>query len=141
VLAGLPTTMDAAEERVRLGDCEFGGSGVGLAALLPLAEPNSTRLSLLLCGTDSAGLLSAVALATPTIPPMVRQPYSNMLPDFVVVGNETASLGAGGLLAAGFWGADWAVDAQTSYFQHCRKYHASAEVASSQVARSNKAEL
>eukprot|EP00913_Durusdinium_trenchii_P001313 g1211.t1 len=47
-------------------------------------------------------------LATPTIPPMARQPLTHLLPDYVVLDvEETRAKGAGGYLAAGFWSHDW----------------------------------
>ena len=53
-----------------------------------------TRLALLLAGTDAAGEATVVSFAAPTIPPMVRQPFSNTFPDFVVAGNTTRADGA-----------------------------------------------
>ncbi len=43
------------------------------------------RLALILSGTDAAGLReAAIAWAAPTIPPMTRAPFTNLVPDYLV---------------------------------------------------------
>jgi hypothetical protein len=108
---------------VALGGCHFGGHGLGVASLLPLVESEgsttNTRLGLLLDGTDIDGVGDVVRLATPTIPPMVRQPFTNTLPDYVVTSPSVRTLGAGGFLAVGYWGNAWEWRADTSYVRGC----------------------
>ena len=121
---------------VRVGPCNFEGPGVGVAALLPAVSEDCSggnwfscpttlspkqRLALVLAGSDAAGLASAVELATPTIPPMVRSPFSNTLPDYVVTTREVKSLGAGGIVAAGYWGNGWEYRRDSSYSAYCRR--------------------
>lgn len=36
-----------------------------------------------------------------------RAPFSNMVPDYVIIGGEFSYKGYGGVIAAGFWGNDW----------------------------------
>lgn len=114
----------AAVGRIRVGPCNFEGRGMGVASLLPVVSstiPAKQRLALVLAGTDAAGLTSVVELATPTIPPMVRSPFSNMLSDFVVTSREIKSLGAGGIVAAGYWGNSWEYRKDASFSAYCRR--------------------
>ncbi|KAJ1494144.1 hypothetical protein T484DRAFT_1878323 [Baffinella frigidus] len=105
-----------------IGRCSFGGPGVGLTFTFPLndAPANATgnvggAIGMVVMGTDAAGLRDALSLGQPTIPPMVRAPYTNMQPDFVVTGPDFAWKGVGGILAAGFWGNEWEFAREASY--------------------------
>lgn len=53
-------------------------------------------------------------LAQPTIPPMVRAPYTNQMPDVVVTGPHMAHHGLGGVWAAGYWDNEWNFDGYTA---------------------------
>ena len=64
-------------------------------------------------------------LAEPTIPPMMRSPYSNQIPDFVVVGPDTAAKGLGGIEALGFWGRN---QTRTRFFLRYRKLHVNKQI-------------
>lgn len=93
-LAALPHDMEGAanmRQRIACRDGRVGCPG----------------LALLIAGADVDGLSNALELAVPTIPPMTRAPFTNLVPDYVVVGPETRALGPGGFLAAGFFGAQW----------------------------------
>ena len=59
---------------------------------------------------DGAGLATLTALATPTVPPMTRAPFSNNVPDLLVTGPQTLAKGWGGLQAVGHLDYDWAAD-------------------------------
>ena len=116
-----------------IGHCIFSGPGLGLVFTFPLhlagpAQSDSDRppclesgvggcLGLMVAGTDSDGLVDALSLGAPTIPPMVRSPFTNMVPDFVVTGPEYRWKGIGGMLAAGSWDNHWAPSPATSYFR------------------------
>ncbi|CAE7851673.1 unnamed protein product [Symbiodinium microadriaticum] len=65
--------------------------------------------ALVVTGSSTASAAEAlVLLATPTIPPMARQPLTHLLPDYVVLDiEETRRFGPGGYLAAGFWDHRW----------------------------------
>lgn len=104
---------------VRVGDCEFSGD-LGVASLLPLRDG---RLALLLAATSVDTLETTVELlATPTIPTMARQPFSNALPDVVVLDAKQARrFGPGGFRLAGFWDHDWSFSHQASYAEECRR--------------------
>ena len=65
-------------------------------------------------------------LAEPTIPPMMRSPYSNQIPDFVVVGPGTAAKVLGGIEALGFWGRK--LEPRTCLFLRYRKLHVNKQI-------------
>lgn len=110
------------EDGIRIGPCHFHGEGLGIAALLPFKPVDSiaaTRTGLILDGSDYNGILDVVMLGAPTIPPMVRQPFSNTLPDYIVTSPSIRFAGAGGVLAAGFWGNEWEWRQDTGFAQSC----------------------
>ena len=80
-------------------------TGVGAIILGP--RPGG-GLALVLHG-DASGIREAVKLGEPTIPPMARAPFSNTVPDYVIVGPRFAAEGWGGVLAAGFLDHSWRV--------------------------------
>eukprot|EP01062_Namystynia_karyoxenos_P058746 TRINITY_DN50229_c0_g1_i1.p1 TRINITY_DN50229_c0_g1~~TRINITY_DN50229_c0_g1_i1.p1 ORF type:complete len:1059 (+),score=218.23 TRINITY_DN50229_c0_g1_i1:80-3256(+) len=84
------------------------GGGAGGAGLLPY---------IVAAGSDRRGFDDVVSLATPTIPPMVRSPFTNMLPDYVVTGPRFRRDGTGGYLAAGFWSNDWVAQREVGYLR------------------------
>ncbi|GFR83310.1 afadin-and alpha-actinin-binding protein [Elysia marginata] len=91
--------------QLMLGDsCEYKEERTGI---LTLAPHGSKGLALLLMGLSQSGLEDVVKLATPTIPPMARSPFSNLLPDFVITGPDTGLKGPGGFLCAGSWDNTW----------------------------------
>lgn len=47
---------------------------------------------------------------------MVRAPFANYIPDFMVINGNIWSLGLGAVKAAGFWDVNWRLSSQT-YFQ------------------------
>ncbi|KAJ8309431.1 hypothetical protein KUTeg_014305 [Tegillarca granosa] len=96
--------LNVNDNRISLEDCSFTDDRNGF---LSLAPHGSNNLALLLMGNSLRGLLDVVTLATPTIPPMTRSPFSNLLPDFVVTGPEFGLKGPGGFHCAGFWGNKW----------------------------------
>ena len=102
-----------------LGKCKFDHPGHGVITVLPFENGedgnNSIGLILLVAGTDTEGLRIALRLAEPTIPPMMRSPFSNQIPDFIVTGPETDAKGLGGFVSLGFFDSNWGIDASSSY--------------------------
>ena len=73
------------------------------------------RLLMVVAGTDDDGVAAAMKLAEPTIPPMMRAPFSNQLPDYVVVNSDVHRKGAGSILLAGSWDSQWQYDPMSAY--------------------------
>ncbi|XP_078593733.1 uncharacterized protein LOC144871759 [Branchiostoma floridae x Branchiostoma japonicum] len=92
------------EGGMTLGDCRFTHPRTGA---LFLAKHAGKGLSLVLLGNFLSGLEDVVQLGRPTIPPMTRSPFSNLVPDFVLTGPDFQRSGPGGYLCAGFWGNHW----------------------------------
>ncbi|XP_059150060.1 uncharacterized protein LOC131936940 [Physella acuta] len=89
---------------VQLGSlCLFSADRTGLFTL----APHGQGLALLMMSPSPEGLEDVVNLATPTIPPMARSPFSNLLPDFVITGPDIGLKGPGGFECAGFWDNHW----------------------------------
>ncbi|XP_033736186.1 LOW QUALITY PROTEIN: uncharacterized secreted protein ARB_06907-like [Pecten maximus] len=106
VVAELPPDITAADSAIKLGDCKFTEPRSGLMTLAP-HKTWKDGLVMLLLANSIEGLRDIVSLATPTIPPMTRSPFSNLLPDYVVTGPDFGWKGPGGFLCAGFWGNHW----------------------------------
>ena len=56
-------------------------------------------------------------LAWPTVPPMVRAPFANYIPDYMVIDGNIWAEGFGSVTAAGFWNTAWEFDATQSYIR------------------------
>lgn len=87
-----------------LGRCTFSSPQTGAVFLAPHA---GSRLALIISGNSIDGIRDAVSLAKPTIPPMTRSPFSNMVPDYVITGPMFPARGPGGYLCSGFWNNRW----------------------------------
>jgi len=92
------------DKTLTLGECAFPSPQTGAVFLAPHA---GSRLALVISGNSFEGIRDAVHLATPTIPPMTRSPFSNMVPDYVITGPQFRARGPGGYLCAGFWNNRW----------------------------------
>lgn len=78
--------------------------------------PNqNNRLGLYIYAEDHVGFNNLVRLATPTIPPMVRAPFSNYIPEYLVIDSKFRCYGSGSFLAAGYFGNDWEYRDDLSY--------------------------
>ena len=104
--------------------CEHTGPSLGLGFVVPLPSPGvesgaEPRLALVLDGTDATGLRNLVSFSYSSNQPLTRAAFTNMFPDFVLVGPEFESKGYGGVLAAGFWGHDWSWSSATSFTAWC----------------------
>ena len=108
------------ENETQIAVCRWGQVFAGRVALATLL-PGGTALLLAAASATDLGLALEL-LATPTIPPMVRQPFSNALPSFVVLDLDAAMAGgAAGYLAAGYWDDDGMPSKEASWFSRCRK--------------------
>ncbi|XP_071079851.1 uncharacterized protein [Haliotis cracherodii] len=103
-LTGLGLSVSDSGETVRLGKCKFSEQRTGV---LTLAPNGRHHLALVLMGLSEEGLMDIISLATPTIPPMARSPFSNLVPDYVITGPDFGWKGPGGFSCAGFYGNQW----------------------------------
>ena len=92
-----------------LGGCAYPDSGA-----LVLGPRPGGGLALVLSGASEQRLREALSLGDPTIPPMARSPFSNVVPDFVVLGPAFGATGWGGVLAAGSFDNHWRLEANTT---------------------------
>lgn len=100
--------------------CSYSGPrGIGAMVLFPMpsrySSPSDPALGLLIDGVDSRGFRLMQALAEPTIPPMVRVPFSNLLPEYVILGADSEWKGVGGWSAAGYLDSKWRYQADRAY--------------------------
>jgi hypothetical protein len=82
---------------------------------LPSIGPEDQAMGLVLAANSLHGYLQLSRLAWPVIPPMVRAPFANYLPDFVVLDRRIWDEGLGGILAAGYWDMDWKFDERQTF--------------------------
>jgi len=85
-------------------------------SLLPITSDGSPGLAAVMVGNSLEAYQHLLRLAWPTVPPMTRGPLVQ-LPDFVVVDGSVWRLGTAGLLAGGYYTADWEVDTELSFFR------------------------
>lgn len=76
---------------------------------------NNIAMGLCIHANTAQGYLHLSRLAWPVIPPMVRAPFANYLPDFVVINDKIWGYGTGGIAAAGYWDAEWKFDAKQAF--------------------------
>ena len=111
--------MTKGQRPFRVGNCRFTDSGYGVLYTSPLWVGNATNgrnaLVMIIAATDTSGLRNILRLAEPTIPPMMRAPFANQVPDYVVVGPGTKSKGVGGIISAGYWDNQWNLHFESSY--------------------------
>jgi hypothetical protein len=76
------------------------------------------RLALVIDGPSASAIRDmAIAFASPTIPPMARAPFSNLVPDYVITDSigKIHIHGLAGVDCAGHWGRDWSFVGEASY--------------------------
>ena len=73
------------------------------------------RMGVCIHANSAQGYLQLSRLAWPVIPPMVRAPFGNYMPDFMAVDSKLWATGFGGVLAAGYWSNQWEADSIQTY--------------------------
>lgn len=74
------------------------------------------RLGVCLHANSARAYLHFSKFAWPVIPPMVRSPFANYMPDVVVVDTQKClSQGWGGVLLAGMWSPSFGIDSETMF--------------------------
>ena len=72
------------------------------------ASPSGSALGVCIHANSVEGYLHFSRISWPTVPPMVRAPFANYIPDYMVIDSMVWSQGLGGVLMAGFWAPNWA---------------------------------
>ncbi|XP_060576275.1 uncharacterized protein LOC132733629 [Ruditapes philippinarum] len=98
------TPLQYHENAISLAGCRYSSPRTGVLTLTPNGV---NHLALILFGLDREGMEDVVTLAAPTIPPMTRSPFSNLVPDYVITGPDFGPKGPGGYLCTGFYGNQW----------------------------------
>ena len=100
-----------------LGGCHFSEPGIGLISTASHRAPTTGEqmLDMIVAGTDITGIRTVSEYSFSSNQQLTRAPFTNMLPDFLVAGNEFRRLGYGGILALGHWGNDWEFQADVGY--------------------------
>lgn len=81
--------LETGHARFSLGPSNFTNPSTAVLFTHPIfLNPRQSRasLALILAATDDTGMRNLFSLAAPTIPPMVRAPFANLIPDFIVAG-------------------------------------------------------
>ncbi|CAD5122884.1 DgyrCDS11284 [Dimorphilus gyrociliatus] len=113
------TDVNNYEGIIKLGSCQW--SDAGVLSLAPISNKHglNNRLALLLYATNMERLLDILSLASPTIPPMARSPFSNLIPDFIITNRDFRSTGHGSYDCTGFWDNDWRFRSHLVSCSHC----------------------
>ena len=104
----------------RIGPNVFDADTNTVLFAFPLtSDKGKASSSLVVCisSNTAVGYMHASRLAWPTVPPMVRAPFANYLPDFIVVDESVWSKGFGGISIAGFWDSWWQYDESQSFLR------------------------
>jgi hypothetical protein len=75
--------------------------------ILPNGTLDEPALAVCIHANHVEGYMHMSRLAWPVVPPMVRAPFANYLPDYMVVNREIWATGFGAVRAAGYWGPDF----------------------------------
>jgi len=111
----------AYEPKVALSEDSFAGCNLIVpgSAHIILSPSEGNRVILYVGASDEEGYQTLMHFATPAIPPMVRNTFSNLVPDFVVLNSDASWKGLGGIAAAGYFNNIWDVETSMSYFGGC----------------------
>jgi len=129
MIATIPTDLQLSSDinSFALSDQVFDRSNHAILFTLPLNrfKPSSlvkndfqsisTAMAGCIHGNSAAAYHHISRLAWPVVPPMVRSPFANALPDYMVIDQLIWSKGFGGLLSAGYWDCNWRQDPSRSY--------------------------
>eukprot|EP01038_Epipyxis_sp_PR26KG_P004199 gene4199-5972_t len=109
--------------RFELNQHHFDRSDHGIIFTFPLLYDSSSSFShgamgVCIHGNSPQSYLHLSRAVWPVIPPMVRSPFSNYLPDFIVINNRIWSHGFGGVVMAGYWDTDWTFDPSQTFVNY-----------------------
>ncbi len=101
----------------RLGSNIFDADDQSLIFSFPFSSKTHTALAVCITSNTEQGYLHASRLAWPTVPPMVRAPFSNYMPDYIVFDGNIWAEGFGGVTMAGYWDSNWQYDASQAFMR------------------------
>jgi hypothetical protein len=78
-------------------------------------EDHHIGMGLVISANSVLGYHHLSRLAWPVIPPMVRAPFANYLPDYMIIDHQIWDKGFGGVLAAGYWDMEWKYDEKSAF--------------------------
>jgi hypothetical protein len=84
---------------------------------MPLHTNNTSAMGVCIHANTPEGYLDLARLAWPVPPPMVRAPFANYIPDYIVINQNiwTDGWSNKGVHAAGYWNSTWGYDPLQSY--------------------------
>ena len=74
---------------------------------------------MMLDGVSIPALRSLVKFSFSSNQALTRAAFTNLFPDYMVIGDEFGAKGYGGVKQAGFWGARWEHDQTTAFSEWC----------------------
>jgi hypothetical protein len=98
-----------------IGPHTFTNFDQSLIFTMPLQTNKTSAMGVCIHANTPEGFLDMSRLAWPVPPPMVRAPFANYIPDYMVINQKIWASGFGGVVAAGYWNATWAFDPLQSY--------------------------
>jgi len=102
-----PLQLTPGSSSFTIGPRTFDQPCQGVLSLLPHPVYSATNLAGLVMGTDKCGMLDALR--------QLPMKSGELVPDWVVTSPDARWMGAGGYLAAGYWGTSWQWEPLTSY--------------------------
>ena len=114
----------------RIGGCAHRGDGLAIGFVTPLPSTairfsysvggaEAGRLALMIDGVSIAALRSLVKFSFSSNQALTRAAFTNLWPDFMLIGDEFGAKGYGGVKQAGFWGPRWELDSVTAFSEWC----------------------
>jgi hypothetical protein len=105
------------EEIFAIGSTNFSSSSSQLIYSFPISKQAEIAMGVCIHASSVSGWLHLSRLVWPVIPPMVRAPFANYIPDYLVFDHRIWSHGFGSVLAAGYWDSQWRFDAAQAYMK------------------------
>ena len=99
----------------QIGDKSFDAELNSVLFAFPYSSSSHAALAVCLSSNSVEGYTHALRLAWPTVPPMVRAPFANYMPDYVVFDESIWLEGFGGVAMAGYWDTWWKYDAAQAF--------------------------
>jgi len=96
----------------QVGDDIFSDEDHGIIFTMPIQNTQTNDVGMAVCihANTVFGYMHLTRLSWSVIPPMVRAPFANYLPDFMVIDSNLWAEGFGGVVSAGYWDSDWHID-------------------------------